>query len=74
MDGVLEFVFVFVYLLGPLALVFSAKDPVGVVFGFYDEDAVGGDDEVVDLGGAGAIGSGEVEVVEEFVFFRVEFF
>lgn len=72
MEGILEAVFAAVDLLGPLALVFAAEDPATVVFGFDDEDAEGGDEDVVDLGGAGLGGMREVEIVEVAVLRRIE--
>ena len=47
-----------VNLLGPLALFFGAEDPAFVVLGFDYENPERGDDDVVDLGGAIAVGAG----------------
>lgn len=62
---VLEPGFLLENLLGPLALVGTAEDPAGVVLGFDDEDAGGGDQDVVNLGGA--IGGWQGDVVEQEV-------
>lgn len=48
----LEFVAVLVELLRPLGLLFAAEDPAAHVLGLQHEDAVAGEEDVVDLGGA----------------------
>lgn len=69
---VLEALLAFVDLLRPLALVFGAENPPLVIFGFDDEDAVDGDDDVVDLCGALTVCSWEVEIVEAAIMCVVE--
>lgn len=59
-----------VELLGPLGLAFAAKDPARHVLGFDDEDAVAGDQHVVDLDSA--IGRGQRDVVNSAVLLRRE--
>lgn len=49
---VLELVAVLVELLRPLGLLFAAEDPAAHVLGLQHEDAVAGEEDVVDLGGA----------------------
>lgn len=49
---VLEFVAVLVELLRPLGLLFAAEYPAAHVLGLQHEDAVAGEEDVVDLGGA----------------------
>lgn len=46
--------------LGPCGVVWCAKDPAGIVFGFDDEDACVGDQDMVDLRGVAVDGDGDV--------------
>jgi len=69
---ILEPAFLPIDLLGPLALFFVTKDPAFVVFCFDHEDAEWGNDDVVELGGALAIGTREVEVVEGAIGFGIK--
>ena len=59
-ERVLEGLFGAVEALGPLRSVGSAEDPASDVFRFNDEDAVAGDEEVIDLGGAIVGGNDDV--------------
>lgn len=58
MERILEAVFGSIDLLGPLTLLFRTEDPAFVVFRLDDEDAEGGDDDMIELGGALAVGAG----------------
>jgi len=57
---VLEFERAFVELLRPLWLLLAAKDPAAHVLGFQHEDAVGREEDMVDLGGAVGCVQGDV--------------
>jgi len=48
----------------PIALFFRTEDPAAIVLGLDDEDAVTGNDDVIDLGSAFAIRPGQIEAVE----------
>ena len=62
---VLELVAVLGEFLRPLGLLFAAEDPAAHVLGLQHEDAVAGEEDVVDLGGA--VGGGEGDVVQAVV-------
>lgn len=72
MEWILEAIFRSVDLLGPLALFLGAEDPAFVVFGLDDKDAEGGDDDVIELGGALSIRSRQIEIVELPVELRIQ--
>ena len=65
---VLELEALAVELLGPLGLAFVAEDPTRHVLGLDDEDAVAGDQHVVDL--RGAVGRRQRNVVNSPVLLR----
>lgn len=46
--------------LGPSLLLLSPKDPPFHILGLHDKDAVGGDDDVVDLGSPLLRGQGDI--------------
>lgn len=72
MQRVLEPVLRLVDLLGPLGLFLGTEDPALVVLGFDHEDAERGDDDVVDLGGALAVGPWQIDVSEGTIELRIE--
>ena len=72
MERVLEALLAFVDLLGPVGLGLGAGNSSFEIFGFDDEDAVDGDDDVVDLCGSLAVCSLEVEIVETSIMCGVE--
>lgn len=61
-----------VNLLGPLGLFLGTEDPAFVVLGFDHEDPGRGDDDVVDLGAALAIGPRQIDVAEGPIKLRIE--
>lgn len=67
-QGVLEHVGLAIELLCPLRLAFTAEDPARHVFGLDDEDAVAGNQNMIDLGGA--VGCGKRDIVNAAISLR----
>jgi hypothetical protein len=66
-ERILEAAFPPINLLRPLALFFRAEDPARVVFRLHHEDPERGNDHVIELGAALAVGARQVDVVENAV-------
>ena len=59
-------------LLGPLALFFTAEDPSTVVLRFHDKDAVGRNDNVIELGSPVAVRARKIKIVKDMVGRRIK--